>query len=413
MSTNRRHLRLPWSTLRSWFAYAALPLVGVLTAPLLARALGPEGRGELAAILQPLSVADAFAAIGVPAAATYFVARGFSRQRIRKTSVLLLSIAMSIVSVVLFFYSDVIADASDTPRGLILLLWGSVIVGAFVAFRRGVWQGLREYRVLDAERASSALIRLLIIVVLFGIGVHIAFPFAVGYIAAGILASAILFLRPIKKFELRDTIADSEFRASDLTRYALLTSLSTVAMTLNNRLDQAALPAFVTSRELGFYSVAVTVAEIPVIITTVMTRNLLAEASAGAPRSALVKTTAIGLGGVLFSALVLAALAPWAIPFVFGPGFVGSVSLVWVLLLGTFVGAASTTCAVLLAARGRPGLGSLGPAVGALTTIAAFFVFRDVMTVWIAAYVAVVAQMLAFATAYYALRSATLQRKKA
>lgn len=125
----RVHNRVPWATLRSWAAYAALPLVGIITAPILARALGPEGRGQLAAILQPLSVADAFAAIGVPAAMTYFVASGVHPSQLRRPAMILLSISTIAVAVGLIAYSPAISRATGLPQYLVLILWGSAIAG--------------------------------------------------------------------------------------------------------------------------------------------------------------------------------------------------------------------------------------------------------------------------------------------
>ena len=66
-----RHAR--W---RSVPAYAVGPAVALITAPILARALGDSGRGTLASLLQPLTIVDAAIGGGLPLAAAYYVSRG-------------------------------------------------------------------------------------------------------------------------------------------------------------------------------------------------------------------------------------------------------------------------------------------------------------------------------------------------
>jgi O-antigen/teichoic acid export membrane protein len=379
---------LPWGTLRSWGAYAALPLVGIITAPILARALGPEGRGQLAAMLQPLTVADAFAAIGVPAAMTFYVARGIHPRFLKGPAILLLLMSTLVVAVVLFAYSSEVSKASGVPQHLLLALWLSTVLGALIAYRRGTWQGLRRFGMLDTERASAAALRVIFILGLFVVGATTSFPFAVAYVTSGLLASMLL-LRRLPEIPVLETRRQNNFSSGSFTRYSLLASLGTISMTLNNRLDQAVLPAVVSSRELGFYSVAVTVAEIPLIMTTVMNRNLLAEVSGGAARSTVVRTTILGCVGVFLACAVLALLCPWLLPLAFGQAFEPAIPLVRLLLMGTFLGTIATAMSVITTGRGRAGLGSIGPAVAAVSTVILLCFFLQQMTVELAAWIAI------------------------
>lgn len=386
--------RVPWTTLRSWAAYAALPLVGLVTAPVLARALGPEGRGQLAAVLQPLSVADAFAAIGVPAAMTFFVARGIHPSRLRGPSLLLLTLSSVIVAAALAAYSSEISKASGLPQHLLLLLWASTIIGAYISSRRGAWQGFRRYGLLDGERVSAASTRLVLIVGLFTLGVTTMFPYAVAYVLSGLLAAGLLF-RQLPNMDVAESRRRNKFSGPVFARYAVLASLGAISMTLNNRLDQAALPAAVSAHDLGLYSVAVTVAEVPVIIATVMNRNLLAEAGANAAKKVLLRTTLTGIVGVSICCLGIALVAPWLVPLAFGPAFEGSVGLIWLLLGGTVLGTCASALSVIITGRGRPGIGSIGPGISALATAGLLLVFWQEMTVVRAAQIAILAQCLA------------------
>ena len=54
----------------------ALPLSALVTGPLLARALGPDGRGVMAALMAPISLANLMFTLGLPDSLAYHVARG-------------------------------------------------------------------------------------------------------------------------------------------------------------------------------------------------------------------------------------------------------------------------------------------------------------------------------------------------
>lgn len=388
----------PWPTFRSWLSYGAVPLVGLATAPMLARALGPDGRGQLAGALQPLTVADAIAAIGVPAAVTYFFARKVPEQQIRKPALTLLAFSTAIVFVGLIAYSEIVSSALGIERWLLVLLWSSVIPGAFLAYRRALFQGAQQYGVLDADRSTGAAFRLATISVLFILGVTGAVEYMFAYILVGLTVSSIVLSRRVpSQTSTGDLAALGGSRA--VTKFALLSSASTIAVALNSRLDQAVLPAVLPAAELGYYSVAVTVAEVPTIIAIVLARNLLAERSAGAPKTTVRRTIYLGIAGVAIGALSLASLCPLVIPLAFGPAFEPAVIVAQILLIATVMSAGATTLSVYITASGSAGLGSVGPAVGAVTSILALWLGWSSMTPALAAWITVLSQTAALVAA--------------
>lgn len=358
---------IPWRTIRSWAAYAAIPAAGLATAPMMARALGPTGRGELAAVLQPLTVAGAFAAIGVPAAITFFIGRGHPTRRTRRAGIPLVLLSTTLVYGCLLLYAPEIAKVAKLPPEFVALIWLSIFPGALLGIRRAAWQGLRKFSPLDLERAAGGFARFFLIAALFLLGVTLTPLYILVYVAAGLAASAFLF----KKMPNR---GPQENRPPLLSRgmvlrYSLLASLGTIMATLNNRLDQAVLPSAIGATELGLYSVAVTVAEVPFIITTVMVRNLLAESSHQAAPAVLRKSFLVGMVGVLLAAASLAGIAPFFVPWLFGEAFAPAVPAVWILLGASVLGSAAEGMNAILTGRGRPGRASASAAAGAVASV--------------------------------------------
>lgn len=85
------------------------------------------------------------------------------------------------------------------------------------------------------------------------------------------------------------------------------------------------MPAIVATNDLGYYSAAVTVAEVPGIITAVLTRQRTGrEVAGGIHRQSVLRS--ILLGGFAQVALTIVILVlPHAVPIVFG----GILRLLW------------------------------------------------------------------------------------
>lgn len=385
-----RYIREALPLMRSLIAYGAMPAAGIITAPILAHALGATGRGQLAGILQPMTLAASLAALGVPSAVTYFIGRQQSAEKVIGLAVKIALVMTFFVGVALFFYSGKIAEQLNTNRVLMLIVWTAFLPSALIAIRRGHIQGLRRYGALDLERMLGSGFRVGAIVLLWLIGVKSVIAFAAVYMIAGLCASAVL------KLPSRTDTAQSgdgvAFSGKSFLSYAMLSAFGTITAAMSARLDQAIMPAIVTANDLGYYSVAVTVAEVPAIITTVLTRNVLAEVAGGIGAKDVIRS--ILLGGLAQTALTVAILAalPTLVPLAFGQDFAPAVELIRILLLGTFISYWANVVATYLGGLGMPGYNSLGQAAAAFTTILLFWVYWHSMDAITAAWVSVWSQ---------------------
>jgi O-antigen/teichoic acid export membrane protein len=365
------------------------------------------GRGQLASLLQPLTVADAFAALGVPAAVAYFTAGGFQTHLIARYSRRLIAVSCAIVYAVLVTYSSIISRAAETPRLLVCLLWSSVGLGAVIACRRARFQGMREYGAIDTERSLFGISRLLAIAGLFALGSQDALSFAAASILAGAATSALVLW--IRRPRAPSRCAPGSVVSSRVfTRFALLASISSISGAVNSRLDQAMLPALLNPADVGLYAVAATVAEVPLVISLVLNRNVLAERSANESSAVIVRMMAISIGGIAIVCALLGLAAPVFIPFLFGSDFYGVVPIVRILLLASVLGTAAGGLSAHLTGAGKPGLGSLGPAVGSISTVLLLVLLSSRMSPHLAAWIAVLAQCMSVLAAILMI----LQRRR-
>src|SRR4051812_49233962 len=81
--------------------YVAPPFAAIVTSPILARSLGVEGRGEIAAATAPYMLGIVVATMGIPEAVTYFVARNQREVHSIVVKAAFLSMAAASVAVVM------------------------------------------------------------------------------------------------------------------------------------------------------------------------------------------------------------------------------------------------------------------------------------------------------------------------
>lgn len=393
MSANRIKavFRTNWPKMRGVLAYGLGPVLGLASGPLLARAMGPEGRGQFAAIMQPLTLAGAIASIGIPAAVTYFVAQEkFNTRSVLIRGLLISSIFAALAYGVLVIYSGQLSSVQDIPQDFLLIIWLLVFVSAAIQIRRGYLQGNAKWKTLDLERFSFALLRFFVVATLAVVGISSAETYAIGSLAA-FVAAAVIVWWPSKPKQLK---AAPKVPYLAMTGYSLSAAFGTIAVVANNRLDQVLLPVMAPSQEVGFYAIAVTVAEVPIILGTLAARDALYQSSRGQSSVQILKSSRLYLFGGTGIGLLLAALAPYYMAPVFGADFNGAVQSVQVLALGTIFACFALAFTAIIAGGGRPAVSSLIPLSGLVLTITLFMVFEAEMSSLTAAIIAAISQIV-------------------
>lgn len=381
---------LAWSKMRALLAYGLGPALGLLSGPILARSLGPEGRGQFASVMEPLTLGGAIATIGLPSAVTYFIAAGKDPR-----SVLIRAFALGLPTAVatyglLVWYSDRVSQTQNIPRWLLLAAWALVVASAVIQILRAYWQGLGSWRRLDFERFSFAILRFAAVVIVAWIGFSSVGPYVMGALAAFLVAGALL----VSPALLRSSESKST-EAKGIYRYSLAAALGTIAVVCSNRIDQALLPISADSHELGFYAVAVTVAEVPVVCAALASRNALTLASRGASLRLILRdiTSFIVAGVVLLVFLFLGA--QYYIPFLFGSDFSPSIPAIQILTLGTAFSLVTFVSIAIVSGRGKPGKSSLIPMCSVFVTLTSFAIIGTGMTSTTAAVVSTGSQICA------------------
>jgi O-antigen/teichoic acid export membrane protein len=388
----------------------AFPVTTLITGPLLARTLGPEGRGVMAALLAPITLANLMFTLGVPDALTYFVARG----RLRGKQALHVAMGGGLICTIVACSALAIAapylfraQTQLLPYFKPLLLTLPVTLG-FSAIR-GIAQGRQQFGLMNKEQIFGALLRLAVLSSFAA--VHVLKPVMAVWasIMSGVVGSLFLLAALRRDEATRSSVED----AGTVARYAGSAALGTFGGLIMIRLDQVLMVSLTTRSELAYYSVAASLAELPLVVVSAI-RDVAFSVTAQRDdpkiiaRSCRLTVLAIGMlcvaGGVL---------TPLALPFLFGKKFAPAVWMVEVLLLGTMGRAVAAVIGAGLMTIGRTWLRSVIQLGGAAITAALLFMLVPNWGGLGAAWVTTVTYAaLSFASMFAYVQSANLSFKQ-
>ena len=321
------------------FVLAGLALV---TGAVTARILGPEGRGELAAIQTWPGFIATFGLLGLDGALVYFAARREeSAGRLYATTVVLAVLVSIPVLVLAFVFMPLLLAAqSAAVVGSAQLYLLMVLLNATIGMLPQPVRGMGAMGRWNAMRLQPSIFWLLVVLfapLVFGPSAQVL---AFGYLAAFalLIVPYVAIARPV----VRPPFDVSFAWWPRLVRYGLPTVLSTVPATLNLRFDQMLMAAFFTPSILGQYAVGVAWSGALAPAVSAIAGVLLPRVSAAHATPEL-QAQRVAMATRLSSAITVVALVPLLLvtpvllPMIFGSAFAPAVQPSIVLIVAAGV----------------------------------------------------------------------------
>jgi O-antigen/teichoic acid export membrane protein len=354
-----------WSKLAGNAGFFAAVLI-------LARALGPTGRGTIAFITVTALVAARFASMGIGEATAVFVAKRPEARGALLTNAVTFMVASALLIAAVACIA-LIALGDDRPAGVgrpeLAIIAAATLVSALGDAGYVFLLGSNRLRSISLITASASWVYPLLLVVLWStVGLTVLRAALVWTAAESIRALA--YLRQSTR-GLALSRLDPGLLV-EAVRFGSRAWVGSMARFLNFRTDQILMGFLATEAALGVYAVAVNASEVLLYLPAATATALLpaaARADGGlrteqalrAFRSAAVVTAA--------AALVAALLGPLLLPVVFGAPFEASVTPFLWLLPGALGFAATAVFSYALVAASSPGLSSVGPFVSLVVGI--------------------------------------------
>ena len=339
--------------------------LGLVSSIILARVLGPIGNGIYALIILIPAVMLKLGSFGIESANIYFTgSKQYEIQDIVSSSllkgVLLGSLLISLFFVT--FHLDIFKNFIGSNQIDPFYLWIVVLtvpLSLFSEFILSIILGIEKiiiYNKINIFRSGFQLVAITVFLLIFKKGVLGA---VLSYVlGVTVLTGIVIFI--ITKFA-KISFSFSRTYLKESTKYGLKVYLGNLAQFLNYRLDMFLIAAFLTPAAVGFYTIAVGIAErlwiLPGAIATVLFPKVSSlkdtEADNLTPRIA--RHTFLIMSCL---SLILALLARPLIKILFGSVFLPSVMPLLILLPGIIALGISKILTVDLAGRGKPQFGT-------------------------------------------------------
>lgn len=350
-------------------ASALPPAAAIATAPLLAQSLGVVGRGEVASATAPLLLAVAAATLGLPAATTNAVARFPNTLTfvLRRASLIIVLVGV-IATLLVYLLSGFLSGGAQTIQSNILLASIAITPGLLISLLIAAAMGLHKWHLVAASRSFESGGRLIAIIVLAMMG-NLTVTTATVVIAFSPLLGVIPLVRLAKYAPRAAREDDPQVRTRSLTGFGLRVWIGSLSGVVLSRIDQVLMVPLSGPLQLGLYSVAANISEVPLIVNNAVRDVVFSSQSAQAQdeRAALASRLST-IATFLFALLIGVTLPLWLGP-VFGQGFDAALPATLVLLVAITLGNPGSVAGATLSARGRPGLRSISLLVAATINV--------------------------------------------
>jgi O-antigen/teichoic acid export membrane protein len=338
---------------------------GFITGPLLARALGASGRGDLAAVQIPLALVPTVLSLGIPAFAYRTLPRGRSAKEVIGSLGLPLLVIGLLTAAAAVPIADALAGGRETVRTYLIVGLAATPIVLMVMLLNSSLSALERWNNVVAISVIPFVVPFVAIVVLYFAG-----QLTVATAAAATIAGSLLAFIP--GLPLLISIRRPVFRrhlARQGINFGLKSWLGGLASLANARLDQFVMITAVSPRELGLYAVATTIAGASGLATGGLSPPLMARIAAG-ERQLMPRAVRMTLVVAAALNLAVAAITPVLLSVVFGPEFTGAVSMALILLAAAVPFAGASVLSTALQADGAPLISSMAEAIALVVTVA-------------------------------------------
>lgn len=358
------------------FFTAILNLVlGILVSVIIARLLGPEGKGiyTVATLFSYLIVT--FGSLGLPSAATFYVAKqSYARQEILGNTVLLslltgaLGMIAGLITAILmgqYIFPGISQEylllaLLISPGNMLLIHLQYMLLGA---------QHIKGYNLAAVVQGFLLLALTMLFLWIFRMGVTGAL---MAVVLSWIFASIFTFTQAVKVsngIELRMNFS----YLKNALGYGLKIHISNILRFLSLRVNLFLVNGFLNPAAVGFYSISVGLTEklwlISQAAATVLFPKIAMEEDEVKKKefTPIVARTVLWI--TILAALIIFLLSQWLISFLYSQTFLPAVAPLKILLLGTVAIGLSQILGNDIAGRGRPILNVYANIVGFISLV--------------------------------------------
>lgn len=348
---------------------AVVGLLGVISGILSSRILGPKGRGELTALMLVPGLMAKIGHCGLTQAVAYLMVKGGTTERALGISSMTVAAIIGLVqALTLVPLLGVIAPLTTPlrPIGEVCLVWLPLNLLFMVVL--GLDLGAGRFLAFNASQVVNSFVYVLLLILLTITGKASPAFFALAIIVASITALVFRWRVLVNQLQL-----PSVHTALEVLRRGWAYSQPELVGWALVRGDSLILARLVSSEELGQYTVALTVATAQLMAANPVAQVCFQSVSSSAEESVSMDLLArqFRLFQVIFMvlAVLVACVAPVAVPMVFGSLYIRSTKPMCLLILAMGVWSCSQLLEGGMRGLDRGNLCTWGNVVGLLVLV--------------------------------------------
>jgi O-antigen/teichoic acid export membrane protein len=382
MSTTIRN-RASWTfglpkTLHAFGVNIFLLPLGIATSVLIARTVGPTGKGSLDLIIATATLLAMVLSFSLPQGVTFVVAQGKIAGNVIASQLLLVSLLQALAAVVILS----VLQFTDYFQ-LFLPPWGWWVIGGVVLyvwvdlvskFWSAILTGQQQIAIVNNSEFIGRMMQFVSLFILFAIlrisgrQLSVAFLFLVA-LGASTLISLLLLASLGFRFKLSRDL--SGLRGA--FAFALPCYAANLAQFLNYKLDVFVVGFFAGTASVGRYTLAVSLGQLLWLmsnsVASVLLPKIAASTDDGGSAQHTARVTRLSLCATAVCGVALAVLATQAIPLMYGEAFRPSIAALLLLLPGIVVFSVANVLAAFMAGIGKPRLNLLVSGISLIITI--------------------------------------------
>ena len=330
-------------------------ILGFVTSILIARALGPEGKGYLAYFLLIIGLISSYGHFGITNATIYFQKRTKYKEQdvfnVNTTYLLILSVIILIIIVILKFNNIILSEYnwSMTIGGLAFIL-STFIFNCTNLFYIG------NERIVEINKYNIVFnfTNFISICVLYFLNILSIFSVFFLIVSISLIKSIwFTYKSGLKiKYKIDISLLKAEFK------YGIIIYFSALFIYLNYRADQFLIKKMLGNSQLGVYSIAVTLAEfvflVPGSVTAALSGKLYNIDKGSSNRKYI---TSVTIKYTFYICLILSIIGIFMtplIPIVYGQDFAKASQVTTILFIGIVFASIGKVSSPYFFSKGKP-----------------------------------------------------------
>src|SRR5690554_3308977 len=329
---------------------------GLATSIIIARTLGPEKNGIIAALAVYPSLFMTIGSLGIRQSTTYFLGKKIFSEEEIKTAITQIWMLSSIISIFVCYF--LMTEFSKSGENILLVVLALIPIpfSLFNTYNSGIFLGKNEIGVFNKINwIPTVIIFVMTVVLVWALSLDIA-----GYMLAMIGGPVFIFVILLfkNKFIKAFSFNYNWFVIKKMLSLGLVYATALLIINLNTRLDVILLDKLSTSYEIGIYSKGAGITQylwqIPMLLSTIIFARSAVSKNDRAFSVKVTQLLRLSLLFVGFGLVILFLFSDWIIIGMYGQEFEGSIMVLNLLLGGVLLLTIFKSMNQDMAGKGKP-----------------------------------------------------------